>query len=235
MDTEEIASMRDETMSMPDARAVFADSELIALLSAAEAGKLKAGVQPPLHIDLERQSESGLTPLMWAVGRGSVAAVRWLVSCGADVSTKSTKGNGWTALHQAAALNRSSEIIKALLSSGANPDVLDGRGFATPLITSVMQRQEESIHTLLELGADPNRRDEMGDSSLHVAAAVGDQKAVLALLEAGADPTLLNKIGATFQSLFFVTPERALSAKAKLDRRKVIEWLTAHGHPLERG
>lgn len=225
--------MSDEAMSMPDARAVFPDGDLVALLAAAEKGVLKAGVQPPAHVDLDAQSESGLTPLMWAVGRGSVTAAQWLVSAGADVSIKSSKGNGWTALHQAAALDRSGDMIKALLSSGANPDVLDGRGFATPLITSIMRRHEESLRTLIELGADPNRRDEMGDSSLHVAAAVGDQKLLLALLEAGADAALLNKIGATFQSLLFVTPERALTAKAKLERRKVIEWLIANGYPLE--
>lgn len=226
--------MSDDSISMPEARAIFDDGELITLLSIAENSSKDFAIDVHDGIDINARGKGGITPLIWAVGRRSTSAIAFLISSGADVSAVAAEGDGKTAVHWASAMDNSRSILEALLSAGADVDVLDGRGFETPLQTSIMYGRQESFQVLLGSGANPNHRDRLGNTPLHVAAGVGDSIMVLTLLEAGADPTLTNKQGVTFQRLFFMTPDRALTKSAREGRKAVTDWLIACGYVLEK-
>jgi len=61
------------------------------------------------------------------------------------------------------------EIIRALLASGARVNQPDS-GQQTALHKAVLAGSRDDVEALLEGGADPNHVDNMGHSSVHVAA-----------------------------------------------------------------
>jgi ankyrin repeat protein len=76
------------------------------------------------------------TPLAWASYKGRVAAARWLLDHGADIDQRGTFGGpghgaGVTALHLAAQ-NDNPEMIRFLLSRGADRTIRDDLYSATP-------------------------------------------------------------------------------------------------------
>ena len=74
----------------------------------------------------ERDSLTGSTPLMYAVGRGQVSAARALIEAGADVDAAAD--SGYTALMRAAASIKCTDFVRLLLDAGADPDRRDGCG-----------------------------------------------------------------------------------------------------------
>lgn len=93
-----------------------------------------------------------------------------------------------TPLLKGAMYSQSSNVIKALLDAGANPDVRGGDGSA-PLHWAVTTGNLDVVKVLLDAGVNPNTNDEGGMTPLHTAARrVNDNSAILeALLAAGAD------------------------------------------------
>jgi len=73
---------------------------------------------------LNRTDDLGFTPLDAAVGQGSIAITRFLLSSGASVRSRSRNGS---ALHTACAYRRF-EIVRLLLRHGADPNALDSDG-----------------------------------------------------------------------------------------------------------
>ena len=65
-------------------------------------------------VDLNRASEAGLTPLMHACAGGHADVARMLIDAGADIDGRDAFG--WTALHHAAANDRSA-VVGVLLSN----------------------------------------------------------------------------------------------------------------------
>jgi ankyrin repeat protein len=78
---------------------------------------------------VEETSTFGLPPLLHAVTRDNLDAVRLMVNTGADVNVVDRAGN--TALHKAVELNNP-EIIILLLNNGADPKIKNMNGL-TPL------------------------------------------------------------------------------------------------------
>jgi hypothetical protein len=113
---------------------------------------------------------------------------------------------GDTLLHLAAAGYRV-EIMRLLLTAGADPNAAGNRRRSSPLhyaadgfITSPAwdaRRQVETIHCLLDHGANLHLQDMNGATPLHRAVRTRCAAAVRCLLKAGADPTARNKPGST--------------------------------------
>src|SRR5262249_8718929 len=113
---------------------------------------------------------------------------------------------GDTALHLAAAGYRV-EIVRILLTAGADPNVAGNHRQSGPLHYAAdgyvigpgwnPKRQVQTIRCLLEAGARVNAQDKNRATPLHRAVRTRCAAAVQCLLKAGADPTLKNKPGST--------------------------------------
>lgn len=120
------------------------------------------------------------TPLMLAVLKGRLEAVRVLVEAGADVQARTSRGA--TALRFACYLDDSSErseIAAYLVEHGAPLDARDSEG-RTPLMVAISANRLTVAKTLLSFGPDLSVRDGQGQTVLDLAQKVGP--AALALL-----------------------------------------------------
>ena len=93
------------------------------------------------------------TPLGTAICKGDIDAVKKFIVYGADVNEKS---NGMTPLMIAARYNKI-EIIKLLLSNGANLDAKDEKGFTATALNALEFVSKNDA--LLTLGIKPTRPD----------------------------------------------------------------------------
>ena len=102
---------------------------------------------------------------------GSVARIRDLIACGADVNARNHKGQ--TALHCAARAGFV-EIVSALLEQGAEVNLRDSNG-QTPLMTALRStiknkgKLREVVRVLTAAGANPDSTDRRGYSPRHIA------------------------------------------------------------------
>lgn len=115
------------------------------------------------------------------------------------------------------------EMVKELLSKGANPNALQTVFQETPLIYAARYGNVEIAEILLAAGADVNKRELVNNTTpLHSAVYMGHFPVVIALIKAGADVNAACKKG--------VTPMRA----AALDDRVAIgKELHQHGASLK--
>jgi uncharacterized protein len=113
-------------------------------------------------------------------------------------AAQSVAGDGWTALHLAAAFGTPASVA-ALLSHGARVDaVSDNAQQNQPLHAAVALGRNPAIVTLLlSHSADPNARQAGGFTPLFSAAAVNCRELVELLLAHGADPALASDQGRT--------------------------------------
>lgn len=82
---------------------------------------------------IDKADDLGHTPLRIAVARGNKEIVDRLIALGSDVDSPDQHNDGplWEAMRQACfsqASPRSIDVVKALLSAGANPDQVDTFG-----------------------------------------------------------------------------------------------------------
>jgi len=83
---------------------------------------------------------------------------------GADVNSPISRLGG-TSLHLVIEYAFSEEIFDMLLSSGADPDVVDRLG-ETPLYYAVLRGELEAVRVLLKAGADPNIKNLNGKMAI---------------------------------------------------------------------
>ncbi len=121
-------------------------------------------------------------PLIDAVKRQDVAAVRALLASRASVTTADAEGS--TALHWAAQRNDLT-LVRALLAAKANPNVAT-RYRVTPLYHAALHGNAAVLAALLDAGADPNAASHDGQTTLMTAALAGKPDAVRLLLTRGA-------------------------------------------------
>ncbi|KAM7197236.1 Ankyrin repeat-containing domain protein [Rhypophila sp. PSN 637] len=135
--------------------------------------------------------EAGMTPLQWAINTANEAAIRFLISKGANV--EKTDAFGFTPLHQALTCDHYAglRIAKALLDAGCDPNARSCDGYA-PVHKS---RSYAMTKLLLASGADPNITNNSGKTALSCLA-IGRMllvdpadvpKVITALIAAGAD------------------------------------------------
>ena len=138
-----------------------------------------------------------------AAHRGDVTAVRDFLDDGFLPNARNEVG--CTAL-MSAARGGQVEVIRFLLSRGADAKLADKNGF-TALHCAVMQpphniaREVACVSVLIDAGIDPNVRDGNDATPLMKAAWFGCVEAARALLRHGADATLVDKKGRAAKDL----------------------------------
>ena len=108
--------------------------------------------------------------------------------------------------------------IYELLSTGADPNIQDGRGWC-PLMWAAAEGHKEIVDLLLEYGADPNVVNYLGRSAIMYASNYGFYEIVKALLEKGATPNPSSEF----------TDHPPLSAAAINGHLEVVKLLVEHG------
>ena len=126
----------------------------------------------------------GQTPLMWAAAEGHPGVMRVLVEAGADVNARSTivawerqrtseprdkwlPPGGLTPL-LFAARQGCVDCTRVLLSSGANPNIVDPDQH-TPLIVALINGHFDVAGALIDAGADLDMQDKVGRTALWAA------------------------------------------------------------------
>ena len=133
--------------------------------------------------------------------RGDVNAVEAIVDSGIDVN--SVDDNQMTVLHHAAT-NARDEVMKSLISRGANVNATDVKGgfsamhwvviSANPQLSST-DHVDRSMVVLSKAGADVNCTDFNLATPLHIAAQKGDRGCIETLIRLGANPNLKDITG----------------------------------------
>ena len=141
-----------------------------------------------------RRGEWKRTHLMYAVDRGDVARVRWLIARGAP--TELADSRGATACTWASHWGHV-DILRALIAAGAN---VNAAGHAAPTALFVASREGhvEVVRVLLAAGADINAaQTSFLMTSLEAVAYEGRIDVVRVLLAAGADVAHADSCGRT--------------------------------------
>lgn len=119
------------------------------------------------------ENGDGLTPLGYAAHYGSKEAVQALLEFGAEINATSHSRISFipsnTALHAAIAGERSMDVIRLLLASGARTDIRDSNGHTCLHSAAFHDDSEALIWLLIEHGADPNAVGEQGETALSLA------------------------------------------------------------------
>jgi ankyrin repeat protein len=122
-------------------------------------------------------------PLIDAVKKADLEAVRGLIAQGADVNV--SEGDGSTALLWASH-GDDLRIVELLVSEGADANAANDLG-ATPLWTASENGTAEIVEALLSAGADANKALRNGETPLMTASRAGHGEVVEMLLMWGAD------------------------------------------------
>jgi ankyrin repeat protein len=125
---------------------------------------------------------AGPAPLVDAVERGDLAAVRVLLDQRADLNL--ARADGLTPLLAAVHADRL-DLADLLLRAGANASGADRYG-VTPLYLAALNGSAGLIRRLLDAGVDPNAADPGGETALMTAARTGTPDALQVLLDRGA-------------------------------------------------
>jgi ankyrin repeat protein len=169
--------------------------------------------------DPNETDELGLTALHWASANSAPEIVSLLVAAGARPSAQDAYG--LTPLHYAAQMRARSEVIRSLVTLGADPNARtfsDPAGQAkviwlwavestvgpahpalagaTPLHLAALT-DAGNVQALLSGGADVHAASRTGWTALHFAAAAGQQALMEPLLRAGADVNVPDGQGRT--------------------------------------
>jgi ankyrin repeat protein len=126
---------------------------------------------------------AGPAPLVDAVERGDLAAVRALLDQRADLEL--ARADGLTPLLAAVHADRL-ELTNLLLRAGANASGADRYG-VTPLYLAALNASAPLIRRLLDAGVNPNAPDPGGETPLMTASRTGAPDALRVLLDGGAD------------------------------------------------
>ena len=137
----------------------------------------------------------GDTPLMIAVAMQRMAAVKLLISRGANIRAKDTDGK--SVLHwlvcNTSSKDENIKLLQLLLDNNADyngqaKSLVGFRNDSTPLMCAVRRDFHKSVNTLLAKQPDVNRKDQGGHTALYYATEKNNLEMVKALLRYGANP-----------------------------------------------
>ena len=177
--------------------------------------------------DVNAANNVGATALMWAVT--DIDKVRLLLARGADAKVVSQRGR--TALFLAARSDRSADIVKLLIATGADVNAADAAKM-TVLHSAAWGNDTETVRLVVNAGANVNAVDFAGFTALIHAASNRNLDAVRLLLAKGADVNArsgdgsFQKVKAGSIALGYFTP---LTAAAPLGSRDLIAALLDAG------
>ncbi|MGI8922644.1 MAG: ankyrin repeat domain-containing protein [Fimbriimonadales bacterium] len=146
------------------------------------------GIAEPTAMNASLRSTK--TSLIVAVRKNDFAAVKGLLSKGANPNVKNAAGSPILCV---AAGGGYTAIVAALLEAGADPNAKNA-DLETPLHATT---KTEIARLLLKKGADPNVADANGHTALIGAAMTDDAKLTEVLLKAGANPRAATARGET--------------------------------------
>ncbi len=181
--------------------------------------------------------------LIEAVGKGDLLDVKYqIVKNGADVNAKQNKYYGGNTALIVAVYKGYSEIIKYLISKGADVNAKNDGGDTALHIAIFKDKNKEIIELLIEKGADVNAKDNDGETALYKA--VADKKYEIAkyLISKGADinaktnggTTILMKVAGTKEYYKTVTTvERQKNSSYKVGTDVVKTTTVAGSEVLE--
>lgn len=132
----------------------------------------------------------GQTPLMFAAAFGSLEAVKFLISSGADAKAESEAGV--TALHWCTG---DAAKVRLLLDRGADVNKASRLGRTPLLVAAGTYGTLETVKLLLQKGADVNVVDSAGFTPLNAAANVNNTAVAKLLIEKGANLEAKTSIG----------------------------------------
>jgi ankyrin repeat protein len=140
----------------------------------------------------------GSTPLIAAVRYANVAAMRALLTAGADANRQA---NLTTALCEAIALSSATpvevdDMVVLLLRHGANPNLRCVQG-NSPLSNAILRSADFQVGVLIAAGARVDDADGNGTPLVVTAAHYGPSRIVRRLLDAGADVNARTSWGQT--------------------------------------
>jgi hypothetical protein len=139
--------------------------------AAARTGATRGQAPPFFFREIRHYLYQGDTALHMAAAAFQPAIVELLIAHGADVGARNRLGA--MPLHYAADTNHwnpdaQTRTIEYLLSIGAEPNAIDGRG-VTPLHRAVRMRSSAAVKALLAGGADPRKKNGHGSTPLQLA------------------------------------------------------------------
>lgn len=180
-------------------------------------------------VDIDRQSNSELTPLIVACHTGNVPVVKFLLQTkkvNLDTFTKS----GFSPL-RAAMAKGNTEILELLLSAGANPEVTNNYG-DTLLHTAANKGDIDSVKALSRY-ANIDAQNENGHTPLHIAL-IGKKVAVMThLLSCGANGTIPNNDGKSFWQILTKDRQYKLYIRSCKKAQQEYANIASHSKPKQ--
>jgi ankyrin repeat protein len=116
---------------------------------------------------VSEHAPDGFTPVALAAFFGQPAAVKALISAGADVNAAAKNGLKVAALHAAVA-GRNLDIVKGVLDAGGDPNAQQQAGFR-PMHEAGSNANRKLAELLLAHGADPTLTSDDGKSAIDLA------------------------------------------------------------------
>lgn len=163
--------------------------------------------------DVNARNRRGSTPLHWSVA--SEEKLKYLISKGANVNARQVDGR--TPVYMAALLGNGAGSLRALLASGADPNISTSNG-TPPLMAASARGGVAAMSLLIEKGAKVNVMNGSGETPLMSAASSGSTEAVKLLLDKGADVKVKSK-----------RTETALGFAATSANQTIVEMLLDRG------
>ncbi|MEI0516982.1 ankyrin repeat domain-containing protein [Brachyspira murdochii] len=173
--------------------------------------------------DVNQKDFRGLTPLMNASLNGYVKLAIELIKHNADVNAKDNTSAD--SLFYAVNANNSLELVKVLLNSGANPNIVYSdpeEGSFTILDRSLYYNNFEIFKTLVENGANINKVNDRGEPLIVDAIRRERFDIVKYLVDKGIDPTMKYT---DYRSI----PFSLLAAAVNNNDTKIAEYLIDKG------
>jgi ankyrin repeat protein len=162
------------------------DAGLLALAQAIERDDV-AGIQQVIDrgASVNGRGRGGITPLLYAMSRQKIAAMKALVAAGADPLTDAP-GLIESPLGTAAASSNPA-LLRAMIDAGCDPSTVTERA-APLLILAIRAGRLDNVRLLVEAGVDIDTSDVAGNSALVVAFNNLEYDLMYWMLERGADP-----------------------------------------------
>ena len=111
------------------------------------------------------------------------------------------------------------EVVKLLISRGADLNARDHIYMETPLHKALKFKMVDNVRLLLSAGSNPNIPDVRGETALHKAMKIQNLFLWKGLMVANGDPAIQNAAG-----------QNALQRAQRLDNKAAISIMKQYGH-----